>query len=118
MVTAKDAHTLVSYFAKAHKEKTGYDGVLNRHAARWGFNSMLMDMSMEHCKKVIDYYFETSGSNGYSLDWFLYNYEKLDAARRERDKDAAAQVVLREQSRRRAEEWRKKHSGNNGSQGS
>jgi hypothetical protein len=112
MATPKQAHALVTYFSQQYEKKYGIKPSVNRYAARWGFDSILMDTDTVGAKALIDYYFETISTNGHSLEWFFYNYEKLETAKRKRDEDAAARAVLREQSRVRTEEWRKRLSGN------
>jgi hypothetical protein len=112
MATPKEAHTLSSHFKKIWTEKYGYAPTINRHAARWAFDSMLMDMGAVEAKALIEYYFETASTNQHSLDWFLYNYDKLAASKKVRDEDAAALARIRKESQRRTEEWRKR-IGNN-----
>lgn len=111
MATPKEAHTLSSHFKKKWKEKYGTAPVVNSHAARWAFDSMLMDMGPVDAKALIDYYFETASSNRHDLNWFLYNYDKLAQAKIDRDKDAAQLARIRKESQRRVEEWRKKRNG-------
>jgi hypothetical protein len=113
MATPKQAHTLVSYFGKQYKAKYGFDPKVNRYKARWGFDAILMDMSVDEAKALIDYYFGTVSPSGHDLDWLFYNYDKLAEAKEKTDADRAALAVLREQSKKRAEEWRKKKNGNN-----
>lgn len=113
MPEAKQAHTLVSYFGTKYKAKYGYPAAVNRYSARWGFDSILMDMGLDEAKSLVDYYFETISTNGHSLDWFFYNYEKLSEAKGRRDEDVASLSVARQETKRRVEEWRKKKSGNN-----
>lgn len=111
--SVKQAHTLVSYFIKRYKEKYGVDPKVNRYKSRWGFESMLYDMTVDEAKGVIDYYFQTISPSGHTLEWFLYNYEELADAKAMTEEDVAALALIREQTRKRTEEWRKKHSGNN-----
>lgn len=113
MATPKQAHALVTYFGKNYKEKYGFDPKVNRYAARWGFDSILMDMSVDDAKALIDYYFLTVSPNGHTLDWFFYNYEKLAEAKEKTDADQKRLAVIREATKKRTEEWRQKHSGNN-----
>jgi hypothetical protein len=117
MATPKEAHVLTSHFKKLWKEKYGTNPVINSHAVRWAFDNMLRDMGPVEAKALIDYYFETISTNQHSLDWFLYNYDKLQVAKTERDKDAASLARIRQESKRRAEEWRKR-IGNNRVEGS
>lgn len=113
MATPKQAHALVTYFGQKYKEKYAVAPKANRYAARWGFDSLLMDLTTDEVKALIDYYFETINPSGHTLDWFLYNYEKLAEAMENRDEDAASLARIREQTKRRTEEWRNKKSGNN-----
>ena len=112
MATPKQAHALVTYFGQKYKKKYAIAPKSNRYAARWGFDSMLMDLTSEEIQALIDYYFETISPNGHTLDWFLYNYEKLAEAMEKRDEDVASLARIREETKRRTEEWRKKKSGN------
>lgn len=108
MATPKQAHALVSYFEKVYKERHGFAPTVNRYSARWGFDSILLGMSEQDVKALMDYYMKTVNPSGHSLDWFFYNYEKLIVAKREQDKDTEALKRVREASKKRAEEWRKK----------
>ncbi len=105
MAAAKDAHALTSYFIKQYKIKYEKDPVINRHSARWGFDSILMDMPTPEVKALIDYYLTTASMKRHSLEWFLYNYDKLVEACRVQKEDAARRAKLREESEKRAKEW-------------
>ena len=110
--TAQQCHAMTTYFASGFKSKYGRSPVVNRHAARWGWESVLMDMPTTEAKALVDYYLETNSENNHSLDWFFYNYDKLILAMAERDKDREERRRLREESARRAAEWRAR--GNTG----
>lgn len=113
MATPKQAHALVTYFGKKYKDRYAVDPKVNRYSARWGFDSILMDMSGKDAEALIDYYFETQSLTGHSLDWFFYNYEKLAEAKERTDADRKALKEIREATRKRTEEWRNKYSGDN-----
>jgi len=104
--TVQQCHALISYYIKKYKEKyKGAEPVVNRHSARWGFDSVLMGMSPDEAKEVIDYYFKTTSTRKHSLDWFFYNYEKLIAGKNELAEDQARREKLRRESEERAREW-------------
>lgn len=113
MATPKQAHALTTYFGQQFKEKYGFEPKLNRYKARWGFDAVLMDMTADDAKALLDYYLSTASPNTHSLEWFFYNYDKLAEAKEKTDEDVAALAEIREQSRIRTEEWRKRRSGNN-----
>lgn len=112
MATPKQAHALVTHYASRYKAKYGYAAKMNRYAARWGFDSVLMDMDEADARDLIDYYFETVSPNGHSLEWFFYNYERLMINKEKRDEDIAALARLRRETEQRTAEWRKKHGIN------
>lgn len=105
MAAAKDCHALTTYFVQTFKAKYQSNPVVNRHSARWGFDAILMDMNVADIKALIDYYFTVAGKK-HSLEWFLYNYDKLIEAYQVQKQDAARRAKLREDSEKRAREWR------------
>lgn len=113
MTSPKQAHTLSTYFGQQFKSKYGFDHRFNRNKARWSWDNILMDMTLTETKDLIDYYFTTVSPNGHTLEWFFYNYDKLAEAKEKTDADQKSLALIREASKKRAEEWRKKKSGNN-----
>ena len=112
MVTAKDCHTLTSYFLTTYKTKYKNSPVVNRNKARWGFEAVLMDFSMDEAKELIDFYLTTASANRHSLEWFLFNYDKMVTAKQSQKDDAERREQLRRESEQRAKEWRER--GNTG----
>lgn len=112
-ITAKDCHVCISYFVKKYKERYGMEPVVNRHSARWSFASILEGMPPSEVKNLLDYYFTLTLPKRHSLEWFFYNYDKLIESRTETEKDKDRRAKLREESERRAREWREKF-GNQG----
>lgn len=109
--TPKQAHALSSYFVKKYKEKYGYDHRFNRNKARWSWDNMLMDMTPTEAKSLVDYYFTTINPQNHPLEWFFYNYDKLEEAKAKMEEDQRRLEVIRAESAKRAEEWRKKKNG-------
>jgi len=107
MATPKQAHALVNHYIKQYENKYSVKPTVNRYSARWGFDSMLMDLSLDEVKALIEYYVnDTIGYNHHSLEWFFYNYERLIESKKLSEEEAERLSVIREQSRKRIEEWR------------
>lgn len=107
MAAAKDCHALTSYFVKTYKSKYGSEPNVNRYSARWGFDAVLQSIPGNKAKDLIEYYLRTASKNRHDLDWFFYNYDKLLKAMVEAHEDSDHRARLREESKKRAEEWRK-----------
>jgi hypothetical protein len=114
MAAAKDRHTLTSYYAKLYKQKYGEEAVINRYTAQWGWDSILGDMSLAKVKELLDYYFANVSVRQHDIDWFFYNYDKILVNRKDQEKDARLRAKLMEESKERAERWRNKRLGNQG----
>lgn len=109
MATSKQqCEKLTTYYEKLFKAKYGRKSGINRYAARWGFDAVLGSMTVQEAQKLLDYYFTTASSREHSIDWFFYNYDKLERAEIESERDAHERAKLREESAKRAAEWRKK----------
>lgn len=108
-VTNAQVHTLVSYYLKTYNAR--YNAAprdFNRFRDKWGFSGMIEDFGMDRAKAIIDYYFGTSRPN-HPTNYLLYNYEKLNSDMLEREADEINRKKLREESKKRVEEWRKKN---------
>ena len=110
--TAQQCHAMTTYYMNAWREKYKREPSVNRNTARWAWEGMLMDMPPAEVKKLVDFYFSTKSERLHALDWFFYNYEKLESAMVQLDLDRQRRERMREESAKRAEEWRAR--GNKG----
>jgi hypothetical protein len=109
--TPQQCHAMTTFYVQEYKARHGQEPVVNRHSARWGFESVLTGMPPKEVKELIVFYLD-SASKTPSLDWFFYNYDKLILKKEEVEEDKRTRARLREESRIRAEEWRAR--GNTG----
>lgn len=104
--TAPQCHALTTYFKTKYNEAQGREPVVSRNKARWWFEAILMDYSASQARELIDYYIEHYQVP--ELEWFAYNYDKVDAAKTEHDKNELSAVKRRQETAVRLEEWRKR----------
>lgn len=102
--TPQQCHALTTHFIGQYTESKGYKPSVNRNKARWGFESLLMDYTPAQARELIDYYIEHWESP--NLDWFMFNYEKVDEAKQDHDKAEAVAEKRRKATAQRLEEWR------------
>lgn len=110
--TAQQCHAMTTYYMNAFREKYKREPRVNRNTARWHWEGMLTDMPPAEAKKLVDFYFTTSSQKQHALDWFFYNYDKLQESMSDIDLDRERRKKLREESEKRAAEWRAR--GNKG----
>lgn len=108
--TAAQCHALTTYFVKGFTAKYGAAPNINRNIARQAFAGMLMDVDSAEVKRLIDYYFQTpsTGNKGHSLNWFLYNYDKVKDALVNTSDDRDSINALMRRSEQKAKEWRER----------
>lgn len=102
--TAQQCHAMTTYFASAYQDKVGKSAVLNRNKARWSWESVLMDYTPGQARELVDFYLEHWPDP--NLDWFFYNYEKVDQAIADHNQEEEARRARREQTQKRLDEWR------------
>ena len=104
--TAQQCHALTTYWMTAYNEVVGRPVKVNRNMARWGCEGFLMDYSKVEALDLIEYYLANYADP--SIDWFLFNYEKVDATRQDKKKEAASAELRRHQTEQRLKEWRER----------
>ncbi len=106
--TAQACHALTTYYVKAYTKRYKVAPNVNRNTARWGFESLLMDMPADTVKELIDYYLTADSSRRHPLDWFFYNYERLVEDLADRQKDREERARLRRESAERTRAWQER----------
>jgi hypothetical protein len=102
--TAQQCHAMTTYFASQYADKVGKPAPVNRNKARWGFEAMLMDYTPGQARTLVDFYLEHWQLP--NIEWFLYNYEKVDLALQEHNDREAMSAKRRAVTQQRLEEWR------------
>lgn len=104
----QQAYGLLSLYEKTYNEKYGRKPSLNRHRDKWGFNDMVEDLGYERAQEVVAYYFELKYI-GHPLQDLLRNYDRFSRIMKERAEDEVQRHRIREQTRKRVEEFEKTH---------
>ena len=103
--TAAQCHAMTSYYMKQYTAKYGKAPVVNRNIAKNAFSNMLMDLTTDEVKELIDFFFTTASSNKHRINDLFYGYDRLIEAMRQHNEDVALQQRLREETKHRTEEW-------------
>ena len=104
--TAQQCHALTTYFVNEYEAAYGHKPTVNRNKARWGFESILMDFSPVEARQLIDYYIKHYAKP--SLEWFLFNYDKVVDAKNDHEKEETLRAARRRETEKRLEEWRQR----------
>jgi len=106
-VLMQQANTLVNQFLAAHKEKYGKTPTINRFKEKYAMKDVIESVGFERAQALLAYYFRT-GRTSHPFEWFKYNFDKLDAVMNELAEDEEKKRAIREETKRRVEEWKEK----------
>lgn len=95
---AKYAYALVSLYIALYKTRYNKSPIVNRYREKWAMQDVIDTVGFERGKELIEYYFKCN-KPGHPLNWFLYNFDKLDDTLIESTKDKNRRKVLREQTK-------------------
>ena len=99
----KQAYSLITFYSSLYKQKYGKAPVINKYREKWGMQDVLESIEYDRAKELLEYYFHLN-RQGHPLQWFFYNFDKLDDAMKKRDNDKKRRDMVRLQTKRMVED--------------
>ena len=100
---AKQAYALVSLYIALFKSKYNKQPMVNRYREKWAMQDVIDTVGYERAKVLLEYYFKCNKS-GHPLNWFLYNFDRLDDVLIQSSKDLEQRKMLREKTKNLVEQ--------------
>lgn len=94
---AKEAYGLVGLFCILYKEKYKKVPIVNKYREKWAMKDVIDSVGYDRAKKLLEQYFKLNKSE-HSLTWFFYNFDKIDSALIESEKDKARREFIMKQT--------------------
>lgn len=108
----KEPHALLTHYVSLFKSKYGTDPKINRYREKWAMQDVVDSVGYVHAKDLLEYYF-TLNKAGHPLNFFFYNFDKIDRLRKEVEDDKVKRDMLRYETKTMVEEGRNdEHRGN------
>jgi hypothetical protein len=76
--TKQQPHALISLYAKLYTEKYNKTVMINRYKEKWAMQEVIDSVGYDRAKELIEYYFKLTSKQGHQLQWFYYNFDRLD----------------------------------------
>ena len=86
-----------------YKQKYKKPITLNKFREKWGMQDVIDSVGFSRASQLLEYYFNTQKS-GHPLQFFFYNFDRMDAAIKELDKDKERRRLLLEETKKMVEE--------------
>ena len=102
MANEKQPYVLIGLYESLYQERYGKKPRINKFREKWAMQDVIDSVGFERAKELIAYYFKTSKS-GHPLNFFFYNFDKIDYLKAEIEKDITKRRILREETKRMVE---------------
>lgn len=101
-VKSKEPYILISLYETLYFDKYGKKPRLNKFREKWAMQDVIDSVGYDRARELLEYYFKTS-KNGHPLNFFFYNFDRIDQVESEARRDRANRAMLREQTKKLVE---------------
>jgi hypothetical protein len=102
VANSKEPYILLSIYQNMYQNKYGKMPSLNKYREKWAMQDVIDSVGYSRAKELIEYYFIT-GKNGHPLQFFFFNFDKIDIMEREIKKDKTNRRILQEATKKLVE---------------
>ena len=93
----------MTLYQSLYKEKYGKVPQLNKFREKWAMQDVIESVGFDRAKELLIYYFSLP-KGGHPLQFFFYNFDRIDAAVSEVEKDKERRRLLLEETKKMVEE--------------
>jgi hypothetical protein len=103
MANEKESYVLIGLYQSLYKEKYGKSPTLNKFREKWAMQDVIDSVGFDRAKELLVYYFKINKS-GHPLQFFFFNFDKMDVMEVEIKKDQARRRLLMEETKKMIQE--------------
>ena len=103
MANEKEPYVLIGLYQSLYKEKYNRVTTMNKFREKWAMQDVIDSVGFERAKELLIYYFKINKS-GHPLQFFYFNFDKMDIMKREIEKDKESRRLLLEETKKMVEE--------------
>ena len=103
MANSKEPYILLTLYQNLYKEKYGRAVTINKFREKWAMQDVIDSVGYTRAKELLEYYFGLT-KNGHPLQFFFYNFDKMDALKIEIEKDKEKRRLLLVETKKMVEQ--------------
>ncbi len=103
MANEKAPYILMTLYQSLYKEKYGKVPQLNKFREKWAMQDVIESVGLDRAKELLIYYFSLP-KGGHPLQFFFYNFDRIDSAVAEIERDKERRRLLLEETKKMVEE--------------
>jgi hypothetical protein len=90
-------------YQNLYKDKYGKPVTINKFREKWAMQDVIDSVGFNRAKELLEYYFGLT-KNGHPLQFFFYNFDKMDELKKEIEKDKEKRRLLLEETKKMVEQ--------------
>lgn len=102
MASNKGPYILISLYETLYIEKYGKKPRLNKFREKWAMQDVIDSVGYDRAKELIEYYFKVNKFN-HPLQFFFYNFDRIDRMQKDIESDRVYRDHLREETKKLVE---------------
>jgi len=100
---AKQPYALLSLYEKLYSDKYQKTARLNKFKEKWAMQDVIESVGYDRARVLLEYYFRVT-KQGHPLQWFFYNFDRLDDMLLQSEEDMQRRRKLREATKKMVED--------------
>jgi hypothetical protein len=98
----KEPYILISLYQSLYKQRYGSVPKINKFREKWAMQDVIDSVGIDRAKDILVYYFSLP-KGGHPLQFFFYNFDRMDSAIEEGKKDKERRRLLLEETKHMVE---------------
>ena len=103
MANEKQPYILMTLYESLYKDKYGNSPKMNKFREKWAMQDVIDSVGFDRAKELLIYYFSLP-KGGHPLNFFFYNFDRIDSAVSEVERDKERRRLLLEETKKMVEE--------------
>ncbi len=103
MANEKEPYVLIGLYQSLYKDKYNRTPQMNKFREKWAMQDVIDSVGFDRAKELLVYYFSLP-KGGHPLQFFFYNFDRMETAMNEANKDKERRRLLLEETKKMVEE--------------
>jgi hypothetical protein len=103
VANSKEPYILLTLYQNLYKDKYNKAVTINKFREKWAMQDVIDSVGYTRAKELLEYYFGLT-KNGHPLQFFFYNFDKMDLVKTEIEKDKEKRRLLLEETKKMVEQ--------------
>jgi hypothetical protein len=103
VANSKEPYILLTLYQNLYKDKYNKAVTINKFREKWAMQDVIDSVGYTRAKELLEYYFGLN-KNGHPLQFFFYNFDKMDLVKTEIEKDKEKRRLLLEETKKMVEQ--------------